>query len=695
MELHSSHGAASHPAWRAVRGLLWAGWLALSLNLFAKPFLWHAEQFRNPGPVYFKVFLIAMPAWVLACACYALLRRSRDGWRRWELPALVLAPLALGLLYEPRAIVTVLALVAGAYGWGSAVLRWARVELRTALEHVALPLAAGLIATMVALCPIGLLGGLRPWLMAALVLGGLWAGRREFLLLPEALGRLLADWVEDEGLRTAFAGFTVPWLFALANMSMLTALAPSRVFDVLRHHLYDSMLYAKWGALRPVEGVNYSFFPQGVELFMAVVLPWGGQIAAQLAASIFFPVLVMMLWLLAREWGAGRGQALVGIALAVSIPVVHWTSSVAKNDAALAVCLAVGLYAYLRYLGEGKDRVMLWGAGCLAAALHVKTPAIFGGYALTILYLHAVWRSRERGRLLVGSAVVALAIAPVYFARAWWYKGDPFFPQSARVVVGDAVKDYKTNKVSNWRVRDVFHEIHFDGIVAWEFTSTSPNPLGAALIVFAPMLLLVRPAGGRWWAVLFFILVYYASWASVLSVVRYILLPLCTAAALLGGQAAALWDRSRTMMRASLAAALTFCLLFGFWGTMLVEVNAPLLAYFVKRTGRDAYLSAMTFDYASLAATVRMAGPDDPIHGIGNCMAAYAGNPERFSCEPCDFSRSCNVETVRERMRSGRYRWVILSRREAFHGAADPLVRAKKARMTYQDQYYTVYELAQ
>lgn len=53
MELHSSHGAAPHPAWRALRGFLWAGWLAFSVHLFAKPFLWHAEQFRNPGTVYF------------------------------------------------------------------------------------------------------------------------------------------------------------------------------------------------------------------------------------------------------------------------------------------------------------------------------------------------------------------------------------------------------------------------------------------------------------------------------------------------------------------------------------------------------------------------------------------------------------------------------------------------------------------
>ncbi|MEP7367779.1 MAG: glycosyltransferase family 39 protein, partial [Acidobacteriota bacterium] len=481
MEPQPSHGAAPKPVWRVLRGVLWASWLAFSLSLFARPFLWHAEQFRNPGEAYFKVFLIAMPVWLLGCGCYALLRTNRPEWRKWELPALALVPIGIAFAYEPRAAAAATALAFGAYGWGAAVLRGFRVEPRRALEHVVLPLATGLVVVMVGLFPIGLVGGLRPWVMAALVAGGSWLGRRELLLLPEAVSRLRRDWVDDASLGTALAGFTVPWLFVLANMSVLTALAPSRVFDVVRHHLFDAMMYASWGALRPVEGVSYSFFPQGVELLMAAVLPFGGQIGAQIIPAAFFPVLVLLVWLIARECGASRMEALLGVTLAISVPAVHWTASVAKNDAALAVCLGAALYAYLRYWSEGEDRVMLWGALCLAAALHVKTPAIFGGFALTLLFLHAVWISRARFRLLAGIGAIALAIAPAYFVRAWWFTGEPFYPQSAKIVVGDAVTDYKTKKVSGWRVRDVFEEIHFDGLAAWEFTSTSKNPMGAAL----------------------------------------------------------------------------------------------------------------------------------------------------------------------------------------------------------------------
>lgn len=681
------------PFWSTARGFLWAAWLAYSLSLFAQPFLWHAEQFRNPGAIYFKVFLIAMPAWLLGCACYALLRARRPQWRRWELPALAMVPVAVAFVYEPRAMATALALASGAYGWGAAALGRIRLKMRTALEQVALPIATGLVLFMVAMFPIGLLGGLRPWIVAAAIAAGLWAGRRELGRLPQSFQQLRQDWVADVSLGSTLAGFTIPWLFVLANLSVLTALAPSRVFDVLRHHLYNATMYATWGALRPVEGVSYSFFPQGVELLMAAVLPFGGQMAAQLAPAIFFPVLALLIWRIARECGANRLQALVGLALAVSVPAVHWASSVAKNDAALAVCLAAALFAYLRFVGERQAGVIWWGAFCLAASLHVKTPAVFGGLALTILYMHAIWISRERRRTALGIAAVALAVAPTYFARAWWHTGDPFFPQSARIVVGDAVKDYQTKKVSGWRVSDVFAEIHFDGLAAWEFTSTSKNPLGAGLVVLGPLLFLVSPSSRRWWAVVLFLAIYYATWASVLSAVRYILLPVCAGLAFLGAQLGRLWERSGVAMRASLAFALSFCLLFGLWGTLLVEINAPALAYFAKRIDRGEYLSAMTSDYPSIAATVRMAGENDRIHGMGNCMAAYAGNPERFSCESCDFRRSCTVQTIRERIGSGRYRWLILSRREAFRGAADPAVARRKARVAFEDQYYTVYEL--
>jgi hypothetical protein len=74
-------------------------------------------------------------------------------------------------------------------------------------------------------------------------------------------------------------------------------------------------------------------------------------------------------------------------------------------------------------------------------------------------------------------------------------------------------------------------------------------------------------------------------------------------------------------------------------------------------------------------------------------MAAYAGNPQRFSCEPCDFRRSCTPETIGQRIASGQYRWLILSRRPAFRGAAGAWVERGKAKLVFEDQYYTVYEL--
>lgn len=690
----SSPFASSPPfrAWAVLRAAFWLAWLAYALSLFWRPFLWHAEQFRNPGPGYFKAFLLAMPIFLMACGLYLILRGSRTAWRSWELPALILLPMGLLLAYEPRATLAVLVLLLGAYGWGGAMLRRISLALRSESEKLLVPLITGWISLMVLLFPAGMLGLLRPWLAVVFVAGGLIAGRRELALLPGTLSVLRQKWAEDRSLASGLAGFCIPWLLLFAAMSTLTALAPSRVWDALRHHLYTALMYAQWGALRPVDGIPYSFFPQGVELMMALVLPFGGQIAAQLTAAAFFPMLAGLAWLIARECGAARQASLLGVTLLVAVPAVNWSSSVAKNDAALAVCILAGLYAYLRFLGEGSTTVLLWGAFLLAAALHVKQPAVFGGLAVSALFLHAAWRSGQPVRIVAQIALVGILVTPAYFIRAAWYTGNPLYPEEVHDAVGGTLDDYNERRTFTGRMVEVFREVNFAGQVAWEYTSPSANPLGAALVVFAPLLILVVPLRRRWWAVVVFAGIYYLGWATMFAVVRYIVAPLVVSLLLLATQFVRLWEESRTLVRLSLAAALVFCLLFGLWGTMLVEVNAPLLAYFTGRMSRGDYLSAITQDYASLAATLQLAKPQETIHGIVNCAGAYADHPERFTCNPCS-RRRCSPELVREELSRGGFDWVILTKRDGFHAAIAPFLGSGRAKQFYEDRYYAVYRL--
>lgn len=689
-----SHSASSPAvkAWATLTAACWIVWLAYALSLFWRPFLWHAEQFRNPGPGYFKAFLLAMPIFLMVCGLYLILRGSRPSWRSWELPAWLLLPLGISLAYEPRATLTVLVLLISAYGWGSAILRRIGLALRSDSERLLLPLITGWISLMLLLFPAGLLGLLRPWLALAFAAGGLVAGWRELASLPGTLSGLRQKWVEDRTLAGGLAGFCIPWLLLFAAMSALTALAPSRVWDALRHHLYTALMYAQWGTLRPVEGIPYSFFPQGVELMMALVLPFGGQIAAQLTAAAFFPMLAGLAWLIARECGAGRQAALLGVTLLMAVPAVNWTSSVAKNDAALAVCILSGLYAYLRYLGEGLTTVLLWGAVLLAAALHVKQPAVFGGLAVTALFLHAAWKSGRPARVVAQVALIGIVVAPAYFVRAAWYTGNPLYPEEVNDAVIGTIDDYQERRTFGGRMVGVFREINFAGQTAWEYTSPSANPLGASLVVFAPLLILALPPRRRWWAVVVFACIYYLGWATMFATVRYIIAPLSVLLPLFAVQFNRLWDESQALVRLSLAAALVFCLLFGLWGTMLVEVNAPLLAYFTGRLSRGEYLSAITQDYAALAATLKLARPQDTIHGIVNCAGAYAEHPERFTCNPCN-SRRCSPELVREELSQGNFDWVILTKREGFHASIDPFLRGGRAKRFYEDQYYTVYRL--
>lgn len=681
---------SAYRVWRIARCALWLSWLGYALSLFWRPLLWHAQQFRNPGPVYFKAFLLATPTWLLGCGVYLLLRRSNPSWRSWEPPALLLLPVSIAVFYEPRASLTVLAILAAAHGWGALTLKRIGIATRGDAEQLILPGLTGSVAFLVLLFPLGLLGLLRPWLTFMLVAGGLAAGWRAWITLPALLARLRESWAGDHSLTDGLAGLCVPWLLLLSATSTLNALAPSRIWDALRHHLYDALMYAHWEALRPVDGIPYSYFPQGLELLMAATLPFGGLIAAQLIAAVFFPLLVGLVWLIARECGACRRTALIGLALVASVPMVNWTSSVAKNDSALAVCILAGLYAYLRYLGERSSVVLLWGAFLLAAALHVKQTAVFGGIAVTLLFLHAAWSSGQFTRVATRIALIGVLVASAYFLRAAWYTGNPLYPETADDAVSGTIQDYRARLSYGGRLIEAFQVINFDGRQAWEATSPSSNPLGASLVVFSPLLILALPPARRWWAVVMFATVYYMSWVAFFFVVRYLIAPLSVVLALLASQLARLWDESHSAVRFSLAVALVFCLTFGLWGTMLVEVNAPMLAYFTGRVDREGYLSAVTRDFPALAATVKLAGPRDRIHGIANCAGAYVEHPERFSCNPCS-TRHCTTITVGEELRRGGFDWLILTKRGQFSGLASPFVRQGRAVQVYEDRDYTVF----
>ncbi len=103
-----------------------------------------------------------------------------------------------------------------------------------------------------------------------------------------------------------------------------------------------------------------------------------------------------------------------------------------------------------------------------------------------------------------------------------------------------------------WRVP---WRAQFDGVT--EFESPLPNPMGLALLVFLPLVILVPgPSTSTRRACLLFCALYLAYWIPTVGMLRYAILPLSLLVVLLTGKAAAFYDvLNGRLLRASVSQA--------------------------------------------------------------------------------------------------------------------------------------------
>ena len=115
---------------------VWFAWLAAFFALTAKPFLWHVEYFKSPGPQFYTLFLVALPAFAVALLIY--LRLRRNGFWRFE-PILFAGVLVAAFLaYEPLATLVTGILLAACYATGRRLLRFLKLEIDDSAGEIAI-----------------------------------------------------------------------------------------------------------------------------------------------------------------------------------------------------------------------------------------------------------------------------------------------------------------------------------------------------------------------------------------------------------------------------------------------------------------------------------------------------------------------------------------------------------------------------
>lgn len=673
---------------------VWFAWLAAFFALTAKPFLWHVEYFKSPGPQYYALFVAALPVFAVALLVHARLRRN--GLWRFE-PILIAGVLAAAFLAcEPLATLVTGSMLAACYATGRRLLRSLTLEIEDPAGEIAVSAGIGFGLFSYVLFWLGAAGLYYQGVFALLIAVPCVVFHGEIPALGRACHGLWKSWSGDAELCRPLAGVLVVFGALFAVMTAMVALAPSIVFDALKMHLTLAVTFARQHSIAPLPFLDYSYFPQGFEVLMAAAYSLAGQPGAQMISPVFFVLALLLIVSIARRAGADRLGTLAGLAAAVSMPFLHWSGGVVKNDMVLALYQLAALDAYLRWRASHGFRWIWVGAFFLATSFGVKHVALLGGVAIGLLFLHAVWCERRRWLGLATLALIFAAFGLCWHARAFWLTGNPVYPERLAHGVSLAPLDGPRTTVQRiarqisrpWRLL-------YNGKVFFE--SPLEYPMGAALLLSLPAWLLVRrrESSPVERACLLFVAISLAYWSYHIPVLRYAAAPLALLAALTASRLSAMGALHGRWCQASVTVALAYALLFGACGALIVEVNAPQFRYFARRLDKSGYLEEALRTYRAIEFVRGAAQPGERVFGVGNCSYAYASEPANMQCymNRGEIYTDADAERVRAQLLVGEFRFLIVPQGTpggVILRVAGPLVDAAPA---YQDPFFAVYRM--
>lgn len=605
-------------------------WFGVAAWLSLPAWRWHIGVFESAGPVLYTLLPWLATALAAGAALYLTIRRS--GLWRWEpllLAALLLIP---PLVRAPRALLVALWIFAAAYAIGRRVLRWFDLKPTRRTETIALSALTGFGLLTCALFVLGLAGGASVWTFALLLgipLASLFVDVRSLAVL---LRDLFAEWRTSSELRSPLIGVSIFFGAIFLAVSLLVILTPSIAYDSIAAHLPLAKMFVEHHRLEAFPLLTYSYNPQGVEVLMALGYAFDGQTAAQMVGPIFFGLALLAAYGLAREMGAGRIGALAGVVFAATLPFLHWTGSVAKNDLALAAYLLGALAAYLRWQSTSNFRWIHLSVFLLAMSFGVKHVALFGAVPLGLLYLRAAWLQPKRVRAAVSLTALFLVFGVFWQVRTYILTGNPVYPfQTGRAV---AIAGRKLG----WGLRQ---RVQYYAQIPWQLTygtgsfeSQSPNPVGFCIVALLPACLLApRSKGNAARRVcLFFVALYALYWASIWHILRYAVAAALILVLLIARCLAAAYESARPPLRILFLSAIVGCQALSLLIAIFLEVNRPEIEAFASRIDETQYLRSWLGPYAAMEYLKGHSSPGDRVISSGSCAALYAPDPSHFYC---------------------------------------------------------------
>ncbi len=648
---------------------------------------WHVEFFRNAGDSYYRLLLVALPLLFAGPFLFHALRTKTV--RRAEPYVLVLLALGPVAVREPAALLIAGLFVLSCHEIGRWLLRGLDGEAPSTATSMSVRVAAGsgaLTLVLFAASSALLFGPGTSLILLLPSLLSLWRLRR----IASRWGTVGSAWAEMDGASSVGASLAVFFAGVFVIMASLSAITPATIGDAVRMHLSLAQTYLNAGGLVPPTYLANGYYPQAFEMLSAMLWSLGGQAAAQLLNPVQFGVTLLVVCGIGRELGFSRFASALGALLGGSLPFLHWTGSVVKNDMGAAMYL---LAAFLCLLWRRKQDRFDW--VCLAAflagcGLAVKHTALLGVVPIVFLTAGAWWRGPGRAKRAVVLTALLILPASGWYIRAWRATGDPVYPHkiSSAAIPGTYRPNYWSRVV---RYADTPWRIHFHG--RSRFESPTENPMGFSLIALLPLFLLVRFRGDRRarrmaWV---FAGVYLIYWNYVIGMIRFAIVPFLMLCLLLADHLEAVALCPARALRAIAHTALIYCFVFATLVTVILEMYPSQPALWTGAIDKQEFLQRELMPYGVIRALQGRAGPNDRVLSIGAWAISYAPFPAQIN-HIYQSTRQYSAEDLQELSRD-RYKFLILPvspNSAELEGAA---ARIRPIKYLHGDQHFRLYRV--
>ena len=625
-------------------------WLAAMVGYSVRPLLDNFEVAASVDPrlAWGAPTFLAVAS--LVAAGYSWLRQ-RSLWR-YEFILIGSATAAACLIREPLGTIVAGIIVGAAFALGRAVLQrlgigrdWKlfsngsryrsdaitddvrAVGYANAVEELVFSTSVGLGLFACGLFVVGMAGLLGPEALGVMLVGVGITTRHHVRPAFECLTQLNHSWKQCDRLRSPLIGLATPFGGLFVVFLLMVTLAPSISLDGMLFHISDVLRFLDNGDFTAMPSQAYTYYPKDAEALFTLAWAFGEEPAASFINPAFFLLALLATFAILRSCEITRRDALFAVIVVATIPFLHFTGSIVKNDLQVAAFQLASLLAYFKSRQKQDEAWLIAGVFLLAMSFGVKHTAAFGALPLGLLFLSASWR---KPKLLAKLILIGIVFGFHWHVLTFVRIGNPVHPWTAGHTVRQWPSMANFARPPLWMTYLAYPWItHFAGQATFE--SPSQNPMGLFIALLAPAWLLTRRTRRTHeTACLFVCGVCYLFWGYIWGFVRYAIPMVMLLGAFTAGRFGAYFDGGGRLFRVTAHAALLYGFCFGVWPTVFAEVNFPQVRYFTGQTDKHGYLTEAAVFIKSTDYLGKVWKPDDLVLSVQIPAAAHSPDPSRF-----------------------------------------------------------------